>query len=492
MLTFLILAIIVICVFYKYATLKFDRFKGTNVPYVEPVALFGNMLSFVLRKEDAIQCFGKIYDMFPRNRFVGIFHMRMPSILLRDPQLIRQVVIKDFDSFVNRGQFFNPDSDPLLANSLFNLQDQKWRDMRATLSPAFTGSKMRQMFQLVSESVDQLLTYLDQETLVEGSSDIELKQLITKFTNDVVATCALGVKVDTLKDPGNIFYKMAKKVGNFNDFWQGMKLFGLAVAPKIMKLLNIKLIGDDCSNFFLKLVQDTMIKRKEESIFRPDMIHLLMEAKKGTLENETSSESVIKESESFAATDSHVEKLRSRRRDWTNVEITAQATLFFLAGIDTIASTTCFVAYELAVNLELQQTLQREIDQVCDEQQKLGEQEINYEIVQKMKFLDMVVSEGLRKWPPAPAVDRVCSKNYVFEDFDESKFEIKKGESIFLPIYNIHHDKKYYENPEKFDPYRFSEENKIKIKPFTYIPFGVGPRNCIGSRFALMEMKSVS
>lgn len=57
-----------------------------------------------------------------------------------------------------------------------------------------------------------------------------------------------------------------------------------------------------------------MIKRKEESIFRPDMIHLLMEAKKGTLENETSSESVIKESESFAATDSHVEKLRSRRR----------------------------------------------------------------------------------------------------------------------------------------------------------------------------------
>lgn len=69
-----------------------------------------------------------------------------------------------------------------------------------------------------------------------GSSDIELKQLITKFTNDVVATCALGVKVDTLKDPGNIFYKMAKKVGNFNDFWQGMKLFGLAVAPKIMKV----------------------------------------------------------------------------------------------------------------------------------------------------------------------------------------------------------------------------------------------------------------
>ena len=63
--------------------------------------------------------------------------------------------------------------------------------------------------------------------------------------------------------------------------------------------------------------------------------------------------------------------------------------------------------------------------------------------------------------------------------------------SLFIPIWCLHHDPQYFPDPEKFDPERFSDENRDKIDPDTYIPFGVGPRNCIGSRFALMELKTI-
>lgn len=141
--------------------------------------------------------------------------------------------------------------------------------------------------------------------------------------------------------------------------------------------------------------------------------------------------------------------------------------------------------------------------------------QVDYDVLQKMKYLDEVVSEVLRKWPPLVQPDRVCVKDYVFDDGNNLKFTIEKGSRLFITAYGIHHDAKYYADPEKFDPDRFSDENKGNIQPATYIPFGIGPRNCIGkkrifrnpstviflqyvhlvkclgSRFALMEIKAI-
>lgn len=145
------------------------------------------------------------------------------------------------------------------------------------------------------------------------------------------------------------------------------------------------------------------------------------------------------------------------------------------------------MAYELVKNPEIQKKLQEEIDQV---NQKLNGKEINYEELQKMKYLDQVVSEALRMWPAAPMIDRQCSKTFMLE-YDGKKLEFEAGKNFYMLIYGIHHDEKYFPNPEQFDPDRFSEENKNKINRDAYIPFGVGPRNCVGSRFALMEMKAI-
>lgn len=94
-------------------------------------------------------------------------------------------------------------------------------------------------------------------------------------------------------------------------------------------------------------------------------------------------------------------------------------------------------------------------------------------------------------WPNAPFMDRLCTKPFTIEPVKphEKPVHLKENDIILLPIHALHHDPEYFPDPERFDPERFSDENKSKIQPFTFIPFGSGPRNCIGSRFALLESK---
>lgn len=168
-------------------------------------------------------------------------------------------------------------------------------------------------------------------------------------------------------------------------------------------------------------------------------------------------------------------------------DITAQAVVFFLGGFDTSASLMCFTGYELAVNPEVQKKLKEEVLKTFHE----CNGKITYEKLLNMKYLDMVICESLRKWTQAVFLDRKCTKEFEIqpEKSSETPVKIREGDILLIPVCAIHHDPKYYPDPEVFDPERFSDENKDKIKAGTYLPFGIGPRNCIGSRFALLETK---
>ncbi|KAJ8965322.1 hypothetical protein NQ314_004216 [Rhamnusium bicolor] len=148
-----------------------------------------------------------------------------------------------------------------------------------------------------------------------------------------------------------------------------------------------------------------------------------------------------------------------------------------------------FAAYELAVNQDVQERLREEVYATFEE---CGGK-LTYESLLKMKYMDMVVSEAMRKWPNAVATDRVCTKPYTIEATspEEKPVHLEVGATVFIPVFGIHRCPKLYPDPDRFDPERFSDENKANINPYTYMPFGVGPRNCIGSRFALLETKIV-
>lgn len=405
--------------------------------------------------------------------------------MVRNPETIKQIAVKDFDHFENHRDFTDEKTDKFWGNALFFLKSEKWRHMRATLSPAFTGSKMRQMYDLVGECADDVVNHLLARSENRDRINVEMKDFFARYTNDIIASCAFGLKINSFVERDNEFYRNGRKLMDLTGFKQMLRMLVMFKLPTIARLFNISLTGGPVGKSFENTILDTMKIRKEQNIFRPDMINMLMQVRDGTLKYQ--SEEKKTNDEGFATVEESAVGRVSVNRKWNDDEIVAQCFLFFAAGFDSTSTMLTFAAYELMLNPDVQQKLYEEIAEMDE---KLGGQSVNYDTLQKMKYMDQVICESLRKWPPATLVDRVCVKDYLLNIDDQSPLKIEKGRGLLLPIYGLHHDPKYFPEPEKFDPERFSDENKNSIVSGSYIPFGVGPRNCIGELSLITFSKS--
>ncbi|XP_055696967.1 probable cytochrome P450 9f2 isoform X3 [Phlebotomus papatasi] len=478
-----IVALIVIMMMRKEEERR-KYFESRGIKADKPRFFIVILYKFLTKQMGIVELLEGMYYEYPEeNKVVGFWDGDTPIIMMKDPDVVKRFAVKEFEHFQDRRNFISEEMDPLFGNSLFLLKDQKWRDMRATLSPAFTGSKMRLMCDLIVEIGVQMVEFLQKEAKDKGPQTYEMKELFSRVSNDVIATCAFGINVDSLKHKSNDFYLTAKVLSDFNSVGKILRMTFSQYFPKISNAIGLKFNPDKDTNFFRSLVTDAMKYREQQNIVRPDMIHLLMEAKKGKL-NHAKTE---KDTAGFATVDESVQWKRSDR-NWSEKEIVAQCFLFLLAGFETVSASLSFAAYEICANPEVQEKLYEEIKTVDEDLQ--GDR-INYETLSKMKYLDMVISESLRKYPPATIAERQCNKDITLELFEGMPYDFKKKDGLWIPIYSLQRDPKYFPNPEKFDPERFSDENKSSINPNAYIPFGVGPRNCVGSRFALMELKTL-
>lgn len=173
--------------------------------------------------------------------------------------------------------------------------------------------------------------------------------------------------------------------------------------------------------------------------------------------------------------------------DWTDDDINAQCMSFLLGGFSTVTLTLSFIAHDIAVRPDVQNKLLQEIQQTTE---SLNGEPLTYETLQKMKYLDMVVSESMRLWPQAPQNDRIVTKPYDLDIGDGRIVPLNVGDTVTFPVQAVHRNPLYFPNPDEFIPERFNDANKGNIVTGSYMPFGIGPRNCIASRFALMECKA--
>ncbi|XP_058462580.1 cytochrome P450 9e2-like isoform X2 [Malaya genurostris] len=447
----------------------------------------------MFRRRDVASHVKIMYNTYPESKVMGTYDFMQPIFMLRDPDVIKKITVKDFDFFsdhtptmTNGAAEDEVGGDSLFGNSLFALRGQKWRDMRSTLSPAFTGSKMRHMFELVAKCAQSLADFFNSEAKAGEILEYEMKDTFSRFGNDVIATVAFGIEVNSLKDRENDFYVKGKQMLNFQSIWVLLKVFLMRCAPKLSQKLGIDFSNKNLTDYFKKMIVDNMHQREVHGIVRNDMIHMLMEVRKGSLKH-LKDEQDQKDAGFATVQESNVGKT-AHGRVWTENELIAQCFLFFLAGFDTVSTAMTFLVYELTTNPEVQNHLYKEI---VETNESLNTCPLSYEVLQKMEYMDMVVSEALRKWPPVIMSERYSTKDYLYDDGSGTRFVIEKNQTVWIPTFGIHHDPKYYPDPEKFDPERFNETNRTKINIGTYLPFGIGPRNCIGSRLALMEVKLI-
>ncbi|KAG7273132.1 hypothetical protein CRUP_005460 [Coryphaenoides rupestris] len=153
--------------------------------------------------------------------------------------------------------------------------------------------------------------------------------------------------------------------------------------------------------------------------------------------------------------------------------------IFIFAGYETSSSTLSYVAYNLATHPDVQTALQNEIDETFENKSRP-----TYEALMQMEYLDMVLNESQRLYPVGNRLERVAKATVEINGI-----KIPKGTAVMVPLFTLHRDPSLWSEPEAFRPERFTKENRDNMDPYAFLPFGVGPRNCVGMRFAVLMMK---
>uniref|UniRef100_V9IJB6 Cytochrome P450 6a14 n=1 Tax=Apis cerana TaxID=7461 RepID=V9IJB6_APICE len=447
---FCAICIMLLAIYYYYTSI-YNYWKVRGIPGPEPTIIIGNFMEVFLKKISINDKLRFLYNKYKNEPMFGIFEGSSPILVLNDLDLIKDVLIKDFSIFSNRGFRIFPKAEPL-GEHLFALETERWRPMRAKLSPIFTSGKLKEMFPLIVECSKNMEPYLDK--IAERGKYIECRDLAAKFTTDVIGSCAFGIDMNSISDKDSEFRIIGRKL-----FTPTFKTIVRDVCrqflPGLYDVIGHKLQVEEVNEFLTNLIKDTINYRKENKIVRPDFVNTLIELK------------------------DHPEKLESIKL--TDSMIASQAFVFFVAGFETSSSTISHALYELAQNQEIQDKLREEIREVYE---KYGE--LTYDVIKNMKYLDKILKETLRKYPIMAMLTRQAEENYTFKG---TKVTIEKGIKVWILPYGIQNDPDIFPNPDIFDPERFNEEAVVARHPMTYLPFGDGPRNCIGARFAQFQSK---
>lgn len=374
----------------------------------------------------------------------GLYSGSNPILVIADPEVLKDVLIRNFHLFSDRRVVTGNPS----TNSLINQNGPGWKHDRAVLSPTFSTGKMKLMYPLMRESYECLDRELDR--LATTGVDVDIKSVFAKLTTMVIARCAFATHVNAFTDEKN---ELLEHLANFFVINKYRVLLRLILPTFILRLTGMTLTFPRSNEYVTNICKEILKQRKEtigQQTEYNDLLQLLMDTNKESKEG------------------------------FSDAKIIANAILFFIAGYETTSTLLTWTSYALVMNPDVQETLHEEVKAAYEA--KGG---FDYETLFELKYLDAVMNETLRMYPPVVTFDRVCTDDHVLPN----GIKIEKGTGIRVPVYSIHHDENNYPEPELFKPERFFPENKDQLKPCTFLPFVAGPRNCIGMRFAQLEAK---
>lgn len=441
---------------YLYMTRKFKYWQKRGIVEVTPSPFIGNFLDCFLLKKSAADFAKDLYVQAKGLRYMGFYVFDKPFILIRDPELVKHVLVKDFNYFSDR--YASPDvHDRLGYANLFMMKNPGWKVLRSKLTPIFTSGKLKKMFELMIEVGLELDKHLISLKLDGKGKNLDVKDMCGKFTTDMIATTAFGIRADALNNPNSEFRKYGKKVFEYN-VSRGFEFLTIFFIPGIVRSINAKFFGKEVSYFFRNVFWQVINERMASGLKRNDLIDLLIELRKTYGDEDLGGFK-------FGGDD-----------------LVAQAAVFFTGGFETSSTVMSFALYELALQPDLQKKLRAEIIDALEK----NNGKITYDMISNLTYLDMVISETLRMYPPLGFLDRIAGQDYKVPNSD---LTIEKGTPVIISMIGMHYDPEYFPNPEKFDPERFSEENKKTRPTYVYFPFGEGPHICIGLRLGLLQSK---
>ena len=398
--------------------------------------------------------------------FIGI----KPTVVTQDVDIIKAVMVKNFERFINRQEtpaLLQTTKNKAIQGLVF-LRDEKWRRMRRILTPIFSSKKLRMMAPLIQKSCERLNEKMS--SVSNSGKSVDMWKWFGQITMEVILATAFSRDVDTQRSSDDSLTKAAASI--FQNIASGnSKLDRLRMIvshiPWICWVLKYIARRSPVSqsvyyfeNIALNLVEDRKKCASRGGSVAQDLLQLLLEAyDEDEVKGETHQKGCLSSDEIV------------------NIIIT-----FTLAGYETTSNALSYTVYLLALNPPIQDKLTREIENYYDANPDAS----LYDAAENINYVTMVLSESLRLFPPAPRTIRDCNQTCAVS----SSLVIPEGVDISFPIFLLHRNPNYWSNPDKFDPERFRPGEQTH-PPFAYLPFGEGPRNCIGKRLALLEAKMI-
>ncbi|BES91752.1 cytochrome P450 [Nesidiocoris tenuis] len=391
------------------------------------------------------------------DRLGAVWLMGLPGAFVNSPEDI-EVVLSSM-KYIEKGQEYNLIR-PWLQEGLLVSSGQKWHSRRKLLTPTFhfkiLEDKSRTMYQNAKLFVDKLLE--------KNGKPFDPFMKISRCTLDIICESAMGVALNSQND-GSADY---------------VALIGRVTRDIVYRVVNTQHFSEVVWQLTKKGYQnskDIEAVHDFTQMIITERRQLYEKEKKETLSEEDFG---IKKRKAFL--DSMLELDISNQAKMTDSDIREEVDTFLFEGHDTTAALILFLLFELGHHQDIQELAYQEQYEIFGDDTR----EATLNDIQQMTYLERVIKECLRLYPSVPWMSRTLNDDLTLKGLPT----IPAGANIMiLPIF-LHRNPKYYPDPEKFDPDRFLPEECAKRHPFAYIPFSAGPRNCIGQKFAMLEIKT--
>lgn len=462
-LVLLVLASVTVVAFFVFSRRKHNLFKQLNIPGPEPTRFLGIIPQ--IKEKGIAKTDLELIAKYGQN--VGVFVGHRPVLLTSDADVIQEVCVRKFQCFRNRASILNLGCTLEAAVAL--AKDEKWEFLRRRLAPLFSPSKLQTLgvLAIVNESAAELADYI-QELSTAEKKDFDFYTACAYFSMDVLCSSLFGHHVTSHKNPGEDFVKKVLEAFEAGNKTIIKPVTLCAIFPALRHWFW-------CRNF-------NPISKKTREFFDSHMIAEI--ERRGTVENRCKD---LLQSMLEADGNSNTTGDRNGKcLDLSLSELTANSLFFVLSGYETVANALALTVLCLAEHPECQKKLTSEIRACLETRNSAPHNDTltNYENIQKLKYLDQCVNESLRLFPPFLRFNRTTNKDSLINGIT-----IPKGLDVAVSVYAVHHDSTAWDEPEKFNPDRFSEEKLTSSQKSHFLPFGLGPRDCFGKEFALMEVK---
>ncbi|CAG9831111.1 unnamed protein product [Diabrotica balteata] len=380
--------------------------------------------------------------------------------LVSKPEYVEKVLMNQ--SALNKDHLYKFLSN-VVGEGLLSGRARIWKKHRRAIMPAFNQKILDAYQDIFWNKSEILVNVLEKEV---GTKNIELFHFLSCCTLDIICETALGINMNTQTTNETEFAKALDKLMEITSlrtlhFWHQLtftwKLY--PISREFDK--SLKIFDDFVSTVISNKLRDYSSKSTRRNSCFEDAVAPIVKASPG---------------EAFAFLDLILENTK-----FSEQELLDEVKTFLAAGTDTTASTLCFVFTMLGLFQDVQQKVYEEFIDILGPDRRSFPDDLA-----KMKYTDRVIKETLRLFPVAPLIVRS-----LLQDIDGGDMVFPRESSVIIGIVFLHRNPAYWPDPLKFDPDRFLPENTAKRHPCAYIPFSYGPRNCIGGKYGMMNIKTI-